>query len=256
MKRSQLLSIHGRLRKVWLLIGLATVFWPSRPASAIEFSNSFVAGKRVTVCRVNVRKERLRLFLKNDSGQPFKSFRGVEQWLGARGQKLLFGMNAGMYHPDFSPVGLFVSDGRQLTPLNTTNGVGNFFLKPNGVFLISDAGARVLESSEYSGLRERVILATQSGPLLVHRGKIHPAFRINSDSRIYRNGVGVPSPEIAVFVITEDEVNFYEFATLFRDVLGCPDALFLDGIISSLHSTQLQRSDKQNDLGPMIGIVE
>jgi uncharacterized protein YigE (DUF2233 family) len=93
-------------------------------------------------------------------------------------------MNAGMFHRDLSPVGLFVSDARQLTPLNTTNGYGNFYLKPNGVFLLSDTGAQVVESSEYPALHERVILATQSGPLLVHRGKIHPAFNTDSVSRL------------------------------------------------------------------------
>jgi uncharacterized protein YigE (DUF2233 family) len=141
-------------------------------------------------------------------------------------------------------------------PLNTTNGTGNFYLKPNGVFLVSEKGARIVESSEYSGLGEQVLLATQSGPLLVRGGKIHPAFNATSASRIIRNGVGVPSPDVAVFAISDAPVNFYEFATLFRDVLQCPDALFLDGVISSLHSTDRKRSDKKADLGPIIGITQ
>lgn len=224
-------------------------------ASAIEFSNVVVAGKRVTICRVNVHKERLQLLLKDDEGRPFKSFDAIDRWLQSRDQKLLFGMNAGMYHRDFSPVGLFVAGGQQLAPLNTNSGTGNFYLKPNGVFLVSEKGARVLESSEYSGLSEQVMLATQSGPLLVHRGKIHPGFNPRSESRLIRNGVGVPSQEMAVFAISDAPISFYEFATLFRDVLKCPDALFLDGVISSLHSIDLKRSDKKTELGPMIGIT-
>lgn len=224
-------------------------------ASAIEFSNVLVSGKRVTVCRVNVHKERLQLFLKDDGGKPFKSFEAIDRWLQTRGQKLVFGMNAGMYHRDFSPVGLFVIGGQQLAPLNTNNGAGNFYLKPNGVFLVSEKGARVVASSEYPELSERVLLATQSGPLLVRGGKIHPAFSPGSESRLIRNGVGVPSPDVAVFAITEGPVNFHEFATLFRDILRCPDALYLDGVVSSLHSTELKRSDKKTEFGPVIAVT-
>jgi uncharacterized protein YigE (DUF2233 family) len=225
-------------------------------ASAVEFSTVEIAGKRVTICRVNVRKERLQLFHRDETGQPFKRFDRLSPWLQSHGQKLIFAMNGGMYHGDFSAVGLFVSGGQQLVPLNTANADGNFFLKPNGVFAVTDAGARVIETSEYPKLRERVILATQSGPLLVRGGKLHPAFNANSESRLFRNGVGVPSPDIAIFAISEAPVNFYEFATLFRDTLHCPDALFLDGTISSLHSTELKRSDFRMDLGPIIAITE
>jgi uncharacterized protein YigE (DUF2233 family) len=165
-------------------------------------------------------------------------------------------MNAGMYRSDFSPVGLFVSDGQQTAPLNTINGTGNFYLKPNGVFALTKDGACVIDSAAYPALRERVILATQSGPLLVLGGKLHPAFNTNSESRLIRNGVGVPSSEIALFVISEAPVNFYELATLFRDKLHCPDALFLDGTISSLHAPELKRSDFRTALGPIIGVTE
>ena len=228
----------------------------TRYASSVEFSTVEFAGQHFTVCRVNVRKERLQLFHRDDTGQPFKRFDRLAPWIESRGQKLVFAMNAGMYHRDFSAVGLFVSDGQQAVPLNTTNGHGNFFLKPNGVFAVTEGGARVLESSEYPRLRERVILATQSGPLLVSGGKLHPAFNANSGSRLLRNGVGVPSPDVALFVISEAPVNFYEFATLYRDKLRCVDALFLDGTVSSLHAPKLKRSDFRIDLGPIIAVTE
>lgn len=225
-------------------------------ASAVEYSTVEIAGKRVTVCRVNVRKERIQLFHRDETGKPFNRFERLTAWLQPRGQKLIFAMNAGMYHGDFSTVGLFVSDGRQLVPLNTAKGDGNFFLKPNGVFAVTEAGARVVETSEYPKLRERVLIATQSGPLLVRGGRIHPAFNADSESRLFRNGVGVPSPDIAIFAISEAPLNLYEFATLFRDKLHCPDALFFDGSVSSLHSAELKRSDFRMDLGPIIGVTE
>ena len=225
-------------------------------APGVEFSTVEVAGKRITVCRVDVKKEKLQLFHRDAAGLPLKRFERLASELELRGQKLVFAMNGGMYHGDFSAVGLSVAGGRQLTPLNTANDEGNFFLKPNGVFLVSDAGARVVESSEYLRLKERVLLATQSGPLLLRNGRMHPAFREGSANRLFRNGVGVPSPDVALFAISEAPVNFHEFATMFRDVLKCPDALFLDGTISSLHSTKLNRSDFRMDLGPILGVTE
>jgi len=227
----------------------------SRPALAVDCNTVESVAIRATVCRVDVRKDHLQLFLRDEAGAPFKAFDAINRRLNPAGQHLLFAMNAGMYRPDFSPSGLFVTQGRQLAPLETRNGQGNFFLKPNGVFLVSDHGARVVETSEYAGLHEHVVLATQSGPLLLRLGKLHPAFRQDSASRLIRNGVGVTPAGEVLFVISDTPVNFYEFALLFRDVLHCSDALYLDGNVSSLLSTQLGRSDHNADLGPIIGLV-
>lgn len=238
-----------------LVVGLVTLALCSR-AGAVEFSTVEFSGKRFTVCRVNVRKERIQLFHRDETEREFKRFDRLAPWLRAHGRRLTFAMNAGMYHDDFSAVGLFVADGQQSVPLNTAEGHGNFFLKPNGVFAVTGTGARVIESSEYPKLRESVALATQSGPLLVHGGNIHAAFNANSESRLIRNGVGTPSPDIALFVISEAPVNFHEFATLFRDKLNCPNALFLDGTVSGLYAPELKRSDARRDLGPIIGVTE
>ncbi len=225
-------------------------------ASAVDFKTVEFGGNRFTVCSVNVRNEHIQLFHRDETEQPFKRFNRLASWLKLRGRQLTFAMNAGMYHGDFSAVGLYVSSGKQAVPLNAADGDGNFFLKPNGIFAITEMGARVIGSSEYPTLGQRVILATQSGPLLVKGGKLHPAFNVNSKSKLFRNGVGVPSPEIALFVISEVPVNFYEFAALFRDKLRCQDALFLDGTISSLYAPAIKRSDFRMDLGPMIGVTE
>lgn len=225
-------------------------------AQAVECSIVETPAVRATVCRVQVLKEPLRLFLRDEQGAPFKSFDAIGRWLAPRGQRLLFGMNAGMYRPDYSPSGLYVEDGRQLSPLEVrgSRSKANFFWKPNGVFLVSDRGARVLETSEYPSLHEPVRLATQSGPLLLRHGELHPDFDPNSASRLIRNGVGVGRPDEAVFVISDTPVNFHEFAVLFRDTLHCPDALFLDASVSSLHAAVLGRSDSLKDLGPIVGV--
>src|SRR4030095_8982028 len=121
-----------------LIASLSAAFSLIASLPAVEFSKAEIAGKRLTVCRVNLRKERLQLFLRDDAAQPIKRFDRLVALLGARGLKLTFAMNAGMFHGDFSPVGLFISDGKQLTPLNTADDYGNFFLKPNGVFVVTE----------------------------------------------------------------------------------------------------------------------
>ncbi|BEP37021.1 phosphodiester glycosidase family protein [Variovorax sp. V59] len=236
------------MRKLLLLLALCV-------AGAAGLASAAAAEPRYTVVKIDLRRERLELFLRDDTGAPFKRLDRLEAWLAARNRQLVFAMNAGMYHADFSPVGLLVQEGQEVAPLNLAAGTGNFFLKPNGVFLVSDEGRpRVVESSEYPALSRGVRLATQSGPLLLRRGVVHPAFIPDSDSRKIRNGVGV-SGHTAIFVISEQPVNFYEFALYFRDVLRCRDALYLDGTVSALHSPALGRSDFTRELGPILGVA-
>ena len=146
-------------------------------------------------------------------------------------------------------------DGHQVHRLNLASGFGNFYLKPNGVFVLSASGARIIESSEYRSLPGPAILATQSGPLLLHAGQINPSLSPQGTSRLIRNGVGVVSANEVVFAISEDPVNFYDFAELFRDRLHCTDALYLDGNVSSLYARSLGRADEHVPLGPIIGVT-
>jgi uncharacterized protein YigE (DUF2233 family) len=218
-------------------------------------ANNEASEKRFTVVTVDTSRERLDLFLNDEKGKPFKRFNRLSSWLKVRNKKLSFAMNAGMYHRNFTPVGLLVADGKLLSPLNLSNASGNFFLKPNGVFLISESGPQVIESSEYPVKAKGVRIATQSGPLLLRRGIMHPAFNMESTSRLIRNGVGVSGSKV-YFVISDQPVNFYEFATFFREELKCEDALYLDGVVSSLYSTALKRNDHNANLGPILGIAD
>jgi uncharacterized protein YigE (DUF2233 family) len=218
-------------------------------------ASSDASEKRFTVITVDTSRERLDVFLNDDKAKPFKRFDRLSSWLKMRNKRLRFAMNAGMYHRNFTPVGLLVIDGKQLSPLNLSNASGNFFLKPNGVFLVSASGPQVIESSEYPAKANRVLIATQSGPLLLRNGIIHPAFKQQSTSRLIRNGVGVSGSK-AYFVISDKPVNFHEFAVFFRDELKCQDALYLDGVVSSVYSTELNRNDRNTNLGPILGIVD
>lgn len=207
-----------------------------------------------TVVRVDA--ARLRLFWQDEKGQPLRRLDRLAAWLKGQGRTLTFGMNAGMYHANGGPVGLLVIDGRELAPLNLGEGRGNFFLKPNGVFLVDGRGAHVVDAADYAAMpRDGVVLATQSGPLLLKDGQMHPAFRASSASRHVRNGVCAAGAQ-ATFVISERPVTFHEFASFLRDELHCRDALYLDGAVSSLWSPGLGRSDRWHELGPLLGVTE
>jgi uncharacterized protein YigE (DUF2233 family) len=228
---------------------------PPRSTSDAESDPVVTTSGRFTTVRVDLRTNRLELFLRDETGRTFNRFDRLAGWLAGQNQQLRFAMNAGMYHADFSPVGLLVAEGREISPLNVAEGTGNFFMKPNGVFFVTASGARIVETTEYPALAHGVRLATQSGPLLLRNGVVNPVLDAASTSRLKRNGVGI-SKNTILFVISEQPVNFYEFAIFFRDELQCQDALYFDGVVSSLYSVKLGRNDSRTDLGPIIGVVQ
>ena len=215
-----------------------------------------VGGNDYSVCRFDPAKDHIGLYNLDETGVPLGSLGAMEDMLRKQGKTLSFGMNAGMFGTDFKPIGLYIESGQALHKLSRRNGSGNFHLKPNGVFYISGQSAGVLDSDSY--LKQNIVAdyATQSGPMLVINGAIHPKFSPTGTSRKIRNGVGVQDDGKVLFVISESAVSFYEFAALFRDEFGCKNALFLDGSVSSLFSTELHRSDFYAPLGPMVGVTE
>jgi uncharacterized protein YigE (DUF2233 family) len=228
-------------------------------AGAVECRRVEMAGKHATACHVDVTRERLRLFLNGSDGRPLHTFVALERALAAEKLSLVMAMNAGMFHPSYAPVGLLVLNGKTISPLNRAAGEGNFFLAPNGVFFVTDQGAGVRETAEFAQSpapsKGRLLWATQSGPLLVRAGVIHPQLSPRSSSRLIRNGVGVDAGGAVELVISDEPMSFYEFALLLRDRLHCPDALYLDGTISSLHAPSLGVSLQRAPLGPIVGVV-
>ena len=222
-------------------------------AGAVECRDTAFEGASYTVCEVQAGED-LRLFHSGPDGA-YGSFRNVDEALAADGKTLGFAMNAGMYHRDLAPVGLYVEDGVEVSKLVTRDGPGNFGLLPNGVFCIGE-GFRVIESRAFKKEKPACRYATQSGPMLVIKGELHPKLLPDSDSTYVRNGVGVSEDgQRAVFAISNDEVNFHAFARFFRDELGLPDALYFDGNISRLYAPSLGRHDGGFPMGPMVGTV-
>lgn len=206
-----------------------------------------------TVCEARADQD-LRLWLRDDSG----ALIGTPERLAATlepGAQLLFAMNAGMYHPDRSPVGLFIANGQTAQDIVTAAGPGNFGMLPNGVFCIGNS-LSVVESRSFAAAPPQCRFATQSGPMLVIGGELHPRFLPDSDSLHIRNGVGVsPDGQVAWFAISDAPVSFHRFARLFRDRLGARDALYLDGSVSRLIAPGLGRADLGVPMGPIIGLV-
>jgi uncharacterized protein YigE (DUF2233 family) len=211
------------------------------------------SGSDYIVCTVDLRSYEIRLFWKGADGTALGSLGQLLKT--PDGSHLAFAMNAGMYDVDRSPVGLYVENGRELKPANTAQGPGNFHLKPNGVFYVAGQSGGVLETTRFLKQRPRADFATQSGPMLVIGGRIHPKISDHGTSRKIRNGVGTRDRHTAVFAISNGPVTFGEFAHLFRDELGCPDALFLDGSVSSVHAPSQGRTDSLMPLGPIVGAL-
>ena len=220
---------------------------PDAPCRDVE-----IGGKSYTICTFDLRSTAIRLHWKDRSGAPYGNVSNFVAASKSASSPLLFAMNAGMYRVDSSPVGLYVEGGEQLVKANTASGPGNFHLKPNGVFYLSGDEASVLETGRFLKARPKADYATQSGPMLVIDGKLHPRFSANGPSLKIRNGVGIRDPHTVVFAISNDAVSFGDFARLFRDSLACPNALFLDGSISSLYAPSVARDDTLWPAGPIL----
>lgn len=234
-----------------ICVGLPTVGTATEPCRAMTFE-----GLPYTICEVAAGQD-LRVFHTGSDGAPFGSFARVEAALAGAGQKLAFAMNGGMYHADRAPVGLLIEDGVARANLVTAEGPGNFGLLPNGVFCVRNGGTfAVIESRAFKTRPPDCRQATQSGPMLVIEGALHPRFVPTSDSRYVRNGVGVSADGTrAVFAISGRAVNFHTFARLFRDGLDLPQALYFDGQVSRLYAPGIGRSDWGLAMGPMVGLV-
>ncbi len=229
---------------------LAAPAWaqdPAGPCRDVAFE-----GAAYTVCSAPPGAD-MRLFLDGPEGR-LGGFGRVDAMLRAQGERLVFATNAGMYHPDRAPVGLYVEDGAQAMRLIESAGPGNFGMLPNGVLCL---GARfaVLTTPAYAADPPDCAHATQSGPMLVIGGALHPRFIEGSDSLNVRNGAGVSPDGTLHLAISSRPVNFHDFARFFRDGLGTPDALYLDGRVSRLWAPGLGRRGAGLPLGPMIGLV-
>lgn len=244
---------NNRLKANWVkitaaIILIATLFiLPSFSPSQLE--------NRILYHVVSPQENELVFFWKNESGENYKDFQRLKQALNSKGKLLKFAMNGGMYQTDLSPQGLYVENGKVLSPLNNRQkGYGNFYMQPNGIFYITNnLEAHVTSSDGFTN--ENVKYATQSGPMLVINGTMHHRFIKGSENLNIRNGVGILPNGDVLFAISKDKINFYDFATFFMEK-GCENALYLDGFVSKVYSPANQREDIGGTFGVIIAEVE
>ncbi|MCG7572969.1 phosphodiester glycosidase family protein [Phaeobacter sp. CNT1-3] len=235
-----------------LMLALTVIAFPAR---ALDCQRLSYLGTPYTVCEVDPTSDDLRLF-HSDSRGLLGNYGRIDQMLADEGRVLSFAMNGGMYHPDRAPVGLYIEDGVEQTRLLTGASDGNFGLLPNGVFCIRDGRADVVETLRFADERPICRYATQSGPMLVIDGQLHPRFIPDGTSRYLRNGVGTSADgRRVVFAISDARVNFHDFGLLFRDHLKLPNALFLDGKVSRIYIPAQGRADIGFPVGPMVGVT-
>lgn len=207
----------------------------------------------LTHCIADPETHRISTGLAPSSGPNFGT---IEGWAAGRDEsRIALVINGGMYDDGLKPIGYFVRDEDRLAELNRGDGSGNFYLKPNGVFFGTGGRWQILTSDAFlRTIGTRPEFGTQSGPMLVVNGELHPEIQDDGPSKAIRNGVAVDAEGKAHFVISDAPLSFGQLARYFRDEVKAPNALFLDGNISSLWHPGSGRMDTRR-VGPLI-VVE
>lgn len=281
MNKSSTFRIISYLATILLLAGLYWSFHPrerndqklltaspAKPVTAIKEARILTyKGVEYYVYTANTQQTPLGLYYDDAQGTPLGTIQNLRSHLQSQSKRLIFATNGGIFRPDGRPEGLFIENQRTRFPMNLRKGSGNFYLKPNGVFYINKYGfPHVLDSQTFYNklIREQpgqVKFAIQSGPMLIQSARINKNFKPNSINRFIRSGVGAFEAQrgketLSIFALSRSPVNFYDFASFFKDVLGCNRALYLDGSISEMYLPALNLNYTQNRFAVMIGITQ
>jgi uncharacterized protein YigE (DUF2233 family) len=246
-----------------LSVVLLSVGVPCIGPSALAVTQSEVRfdGRGFRVLTINLQTDELRVVYKHPDGSAYGNFVRLRQGLG---DKYLAAANAGMFETNGSPTGLLKADGAIVKGVNLGTGVGNFYLKPNGVFFMTSKGAAIAESQafarEFTGTFPSVSSATQSGPLLVSNGKINsrliPGSHCQQCLQYSRTAVAVISPTHVAIALGLNEINFYDFAAFLLNGLHSTDALYLDGAISKLDTLEKPTNDRKQKYAAFIAVLK
>lgn len=218
--------------------------------SSVNFNNKTFDIAKISQEKIN----NIKFFFKDEKDQKFNDFTTLKNHLKEKNETLIFATNGGIFSKTGNPMGLYIENNKKIFEIDESDGEGNFYLKPNGIFLIKDNEAKIIETSEFQD-DSNIIYALQSGPLLVQNDSINPAFKENSQNKYIRSGVGIREDGSIIFVISNGAVTFYEFASFFKDELHCKNALYLDGAISEMFVSQF-REYNDKEFGAIIGITD
>jgi uncharacterized protein YigE (DUF2233 family) len=213
-------------------------------------------GAPLTDCTADPVRDRIRIVVGPEGGQPYRSLSAFAAARPRHAAPVRFVMNAGMFGEDGQPIGYTVIGGKRVHALNRASATGNFYMKPNGVFFGTGGKWRVLSTDAFADtVGKRPEFATQSGPMLLVGGALHPDIAPDGPSKKVRNAVGVDPAGRAHFVISDAPISFGKLARYYRDALKASNALFLDGTVSQLWYPAKGRMDSGPPLGPLV-VVE
>lgn len=182
-------------------------------------------------------KHNIELRLLDKSGKPIGSFERLKKELDYESKDLLFAMNAGIYMQNQMPLGLYIENGKTYRKLNTRKNLyGNFYLTPNGVFLITEGKPHIIKTESFQAFSKehKIQYATQSGPLLLINDKYNQSLNKYDKNKLIRNAICVTAKNEVNLSISKMPVNFTELSEHLR-ALKCNSALYLDGTISGIY---------------------
>lgn len=231
-----------------------SLFLVSLISSGFVLFQKFNQENKFVTYQVNLNEREIKFYWKDDRSVNFKSIGNLKNWLANKNEELVFATNGGMYKKDNSPQGLYIENFEVKSQLDTIEGKGNFYLKPNGVFYITNDKKGIICTTENFKTNSNIKYATQSGPMLVIDSKIHDAFKEGSQNLNIRNGVGILENGEVVFAMSKKEINFYDFASFFKN-LGCKNALYLDGFVSRSYLPEENWTQTDGNFGVIIGIT-
>lgn len=211
---------------------------------------------RILSYEVNPKSQELHFFSKNEQGEHYGSLEALKNAMDEKRCSLIFAMNGGMYLKDRSPQGLFIEKGKIQKVMDTLKkGYGNFYLQPNGIFYLTKDNDPVICPTMSYKQNTSINYATQSGPMLIIDGKLHPKFTKGSANVHIRNGVGILPNGNVLFAMSKELINFYDFAQFFKQK-GCTNALYLDGFVSRTYLPSESWEQLDGNFGVIIGVVE
>lgn len=193
------MKIKSTILGLLLLIAVATLAFTS--------ANKFDDDSGMVSYIVDPKIQELHFYWKNKEGERLGSINRLKKEIERKNQTLVFATNGGMYSKNFSPQGLFIQNRKIITPLDTADGAGNFYMKPNGIFYITTENVPfVCETRDFIH-DNNIKYATQSGPMLLLNGKVHTAFKEGSTNLNIRNGVGILPNNTILFAMSKEKVT-------------------------------------------------
>lgn len=205
---------------IFVLLGLSVFTYASeweKLAPGIEYSdvsdNSIINIRHIHAFRIDLKTHKLQLsFAKNLHEEPAVAENYAVQ------NAALLAINGGFFDKSFHPLGLRISNNKQLNPIK--------YISWWGIFYISNSRAFISNSRSFNK-NQPLDFAVQSGPRLIIDNKIpslKPGYAERSALGITKNG------KVIILVTQNTPLTTTALANLMQsEPLNCVNAINLDG---------------------------